>query len=226
LSKGVDLSGTNPTSNSSISLQHENGWNGRLAWSQMLGNEGGPLSWSAELGYDHSLTDWLDLSAGVSHTKYLTDSINPLSDLENSLSLGIAADLSVIDLGVSFEIYLGSDPAKYWTGDISRSFEFGDLSVDLSGSLTYMSQTIDAGKLNALAVKLKKKVAVDTMSSKNKITIRGISSYCFDLVLRYDLGSGFKVYFDPSYNITPKGQVAAKDAQFSWTVGIRYSTDF
>lgn len=227
IKNGVDLSGTNPTSYSSMSLRHENGWNGRLAWSSMLGNEGGPLNWSAALGYDYSLTDWLDLTAGVSHTKYLSDSINAISDLQNSVSIGFSAALSIVDLGIGYEIYLGSDPAKYWSADVSHSFEFGSLSADLSASLTYMSQTIDATKLEALAVKLKRtKQATGTSLAKKKITISGISSYSLNLDITYDLGSGFNVYLDPSYIVTPKGEVSSKDRQLSWTVGVKYSTEF
>lgn len=227
IKKGVDLSGTNPTSSSSISLLHENGWISRLAWSSMLGSEGGPLNWSADLGYDYSVTEGLDLTAGVSHTKYLADSINAISDLENSLSIGLAVDLSVVDLGIGYETYLGSDPAKYWAADVSHSFGFGSLSVYISVSLTYMSQTIEAGKLDALAAALKKK-RLETVASlsKKKITISGISSYSLNLDIRYDLGSGFNVYLDPSYVVSPKGEVSSKERQLSWTVGMKYSTEF
>jgi hypothetical protein len=226
IQNGVDLSGTNPTSNSSVSLLHESGWNARLAWSSMLGSEGGPLNWSAALGYDYSLTDWLDMTAGVSHTKYFADSINAISNLQNSLSIGLNATLSIVDLGIGYETYFGSDPAKYLSANLSHSFKFGSLSAGLSASLTYMSQTIDAAKLDALAVKMKKKLAAATLLSKSKVTIQGISSYSLNLDVRYDLGSGFNVYLDPSYMVTPKGEVSSKDRQLSWTVGVQYSIEF
>jgi hypothetical protein len=224
---GVSLSGMNSTLRSSVSILHENGFYGGLGWSSMLGSDGGPLNWSAYASYDYSLTDWLDLSAGISHTKYLVDSINAISDLENSLSFDITADLATIDLGFSFEVYLGSDPAKYWSADVGHTFTFGSLSVGLSAWLTYMSQKIDAGKLSALAVTLKKsKLGGDSTLTKGKISLSGISSYSFDVDIRYDLGAGFKVYINPSYMITPKGEVSSRDRQLWWAVGVRYSAEF
>jgi hypothetical protein len=224
---GVSLSGTNSTLSSSVSVLHESGFYGRIGWSSMLGGDGGPLDWSAYASYDYSLTDWLDLSAGMSHTKYLVDSINAISDLENSLSFDMTADLAIIDLGISFEIYLGPDPAKYWSADVSHTFSFGSLSVGLSAWLTYMSQKIDAGKLNALAVTLKKsKLAGDSTLTKGKINLSGISSYSFDVDIKYDLGAGFNVYINPSYMITPKGEVSSRDRQLWWAVGVRYSAEF
>ncbi|MBF8248182.1 MAG: hypothetical protein HW374_982 [Bacteroidetes bacterium] len=227
IKKGVDLSGTNPTTSSAISVLHEAGWNGRFAWSSMLGNEGGPLNWSADIGYDYTLNDWLGLTASFSHTRYFADTINAISELQNSLSIGLAATSSVVDIGIGYEIYFGADPARYWSVDVSHSFEFGSLSVDLSGSLTFMSQTIDAGKLEALGALLKKKKQDPAiLLSEKKVTISGISSYSLNLDIRYDLGSGFNVYLDPSYVVSPKGEVSSKEMRLSWTVGVKYSTDF
>ena len=225
MKQGIDLSGSNPTWNSSLTLLHENGLNGQLAWSSMLGSGGGPLNWFVGAGYDYSITDWLELNTGVSHSKYLTDSINAIFDLENSVSVGLTANLTIVDLKVGYDYYFGTDPAKYWFAVLSHTFEYGGLSVDCSASVTYMSQTIEAAKLAALAVKLKKK-QVDTTSSKSKITLRGISSYSLDVTITYNLGAGFKVYFDPSYIVTPKGEIASRDKQLAWTVGVRYLKEF
>ncbi len=193
----------------------------------MLGSEGGPLNWSAALGYDYSATDWLDLSAAGSHTKYLTDSINAITDLENSLSLDLVADLSVVDVDIGYEMYLGSTPAKYLTADISHLFRFGALSIEASAMLTYLSLKIDAEKLDAFAVRLKKKKTVTTsIPAKTTVNLTGISSYSLDLTIRYDLGRGFRVYLNPSYLVTPKGELAAQSAQLSWIMGLRYSTKF
>ena len=85
------------------------------------------------------------------------DSINAVSDLENSLTLGLTADLSVIDLDIGYELYPGSLPAHYWTAEASHTFKFGSLSIEFSADITYMSMQSDTAKLNALAIVLKKK---------------------------------------------------------------------
>jgi hypothetical protein len=224
---GIDLSGTNPASNSAITLLHDNGLNGLISWTSLLGSNGGPLSWSAALGYDYSLTDWLDASVTASHTKYLIDSINAISDLENSLSLSLTAELSVIDLDIGYELYPAAMPAHYWTAEASHTFKLGPLSIDLSADITYMSMQADTAKLNALALVLKKKKTVSTTArSKSTVIISGISDYTLDCTFTYNVGSGFKVYFDPSYIVSPKGEVSAKDSQVSWTAGVRYTAEF
>jgi hypothetical protein len=227
IKNGVDLSGTNPTLYNSLNLFHEIGFNGRVSYSSMLGHDGGPLDWSADVGYEYKINNWLNLSLGASHTKYLADSINAISDLENSLSTGLTANLSLVNLEIEYEIYLGTNPANYWTADVSHSLEWGALNFDLTATLTYMSQTIDAAKLEALAIKLKKKnQTTSTSQSKNKVKISGLSNIGFDLDITYEICSGFTFYLDPSYAITPKSEISSKDRQLSFLIGLEYSLGY
>jgi hypothetical protein len=224
---GVDLSGLATTSTTSASLYHASGFHGGFGWASMLGSDGGPLSWAATLGFDCSFFDMLDFSVGVTHTKYLADSINPLTDLQNSLSAALTANLSILAIGLGYEVYLGSDPGRYLTATMTHTSSIGALSITPSASLSYMSQKIDATTLAALAKKLKKKaVASSAGSGKSKVTVSGVSCYSFAINLKYNVGAGFHAYFQPAYEITPKSEVSSKDRQFLWMVGVEYSAEF
>jgi hypothetical protein len=224
---GIDLSGLASTSTTTVSLLHESGFHGGFAWASMLGIDGGPLSWAATLGYDYNFFGWLDLSLGATHTKYIADSINPFTDLQNSVSAALMAHLPIVDIGLGYEMYPGSDPGSYLSATIAHTSTFGDLSITPSASLSYMSQKIDLATLAAVAKKLKKKAQASSGSSgKSKVSVSGMSAYDFALILRYNVGAGFNAYIQPAYEITPKSEVSSKDRQFLWMIGIEYSAEF
>jgi len=223
---GLDLSGSNPTLNYFLSIKHSSGLSSSFLYSGFFEGEKKSLFWYADLQYDYSVSEWLDMSAGLSHTKYFVDSLNAVYDLENCISVSASASLNLIDLGLTYDLYLGSDPAHYLTLDVSRMFEIGDLTLLFSASAVYMTQRIEEGKLEGLALKLKHKSSSASANPKRKVSLSGINSYYFDLYSEYDLGSGFSAYFNPTYIISPKSEVSSKDKQLSWLLGVQYSFRF
>jgi hypothetical protein len=227
IKNGIDLSGVASTSTTTVSLLHASGFHTGFAWAEMLGSDGGPLSWAATVGYDHSFWGWLDFSIGATHTGYLSDSINPLTDLQNSLSATLTANVSDVAIGIGYEVYLGSDPGSYLSASLTHTSSFGALKISPSASLSYMSQKIDLATLSAVAKKLKKKAQANNAGSgKTQVSVSGVSSYNFAVNLKYEVGAGFNVYIQPSYEITPKSEVSSKDRQFLWMIGAGYSAEF
>jgi hypothetical protein len=224
---GVNLSGVASTSSTSATLLHQSGLHAGVAWSSMLGGDGGPLSWALSGGYDHRFFGWLDFTIGMSHTKYFSDSINPLTDLQNSLSLLLTADLAGTSLGLGYEVYFGTDAARYLSASLGHTYTVASLSITPTASLTYMAQRIDLATLAAMAVKLNKKAQTKLSGTgKGKASVSGVSSYGVTLDLHYDFGRGFQAFALPAYEVTPKGEVSSKDRQFLWSVGIEYAAEF
>lgn len=225
-SKGLDLSATNPTLTSSASIYHEKGWNAQVSYVNMIGSESGPLSWSIQLGYKYNFTQALSLNSSYYHYNYYVSSVNALSSSNDALSFKLESDLAILNLSAEFEYYFGTDPAKFFTFEAYRNIPMGRFSLDLDASVSIMSQNIDQTLLDVLAVKLKKKNQTASGGGKTKSTISGLSSIAFDAKMNYDLTNGFTVYIDPTFLITPKGEVSAKSNQLTLQLGIEYNLDF
>ena len=105
--------------------------------------------YSFELDYSHSFTDWFDLSLGVSHFKFMNDTLNPNS--ENTNSINIITTFSYSDFEFDFEIerFFGIYPVNYLSWTLTYEKEFGDFQVDAIADIS------NSGYTKAIKEKLK-----------------------------------------------------------------------
>ncbi len=224
--KGLDLSAARSVAGTSFELITKSGLTLNGGWSRTLGSGGHLLEWNAEAGYMFILSGQHTLTFSLQHTKYGSDSINVLSGLQNAILTTLKLSFPAIDLTADYELYLGMEPAHYLTITIGKSIASGNFSFDGEMSLTYLRQSIDQGRLDALAAALKKKKSSAVSDPRKKISLSGFSELLFSVQADYALGKGFVILLTPEFSLSPKGEISAKKFRFLWSAGIEYRYEY
>ncbi len=226
INKGVEVSNDLPTYAAFFSLGHSTGLSANIMWMRSLGDSSGFLYWSGAVGYEYSYKDNFTASASYSHTQYSSDSSSAIAALENNFTLSARYAFSFVNIGVSYEQYLGTYGAHFFSFDMNHEFEIGNLAITPSASIAFLSQTIEITRLNALKQqRMQNKKQVPNAKTKT-VDISGISSMQFGCEALYDLGKGFSLYATPEYVLTPKIETAKQARQFIFSIGAQYRAEF
>ncbi|MFN8367943.1 MAG: hypothetical protein U0Y96_11985 [Candidatus Kapaibacterium sp.] len=205
---GVDLSENNPTGDLGFKINHANGLHGGIKGVRRLGTNGFYQQTNIALGYDYEYSESLSFSADYTYYRYPNPDVNPLASTTSSLSLSASLDAKVVYVDFCFDRYLGTDPANFFSIDVSQFFLVGKeelLSIAPNFDISFTSFKF---------------------TNKNKVTktIRGVSSISLDVMFGYDIGKGFSISADPMLLQTVQRDlvIKTKQLQLVFTAGIRY----
>jgi len=205
---GVELSNNQPTGDFGMKVSHAIGLNGGFKMVRRLGTNGFHQQTNYSIGYDYELSDALSLSADYTYYKYPNADVNPLASTTSSLSLSASLDAKIVYVDFNIDRYFGTDPANFFSIDVSQFFLVGK------------------EELLSIAPNLDISLTSFTYKTKNNgiKTIRGLSSISLDVMFGYNLGNGFSISADPMLLQTIQRDllIKSKQLQFVITAGIRY----
>lgn len=210
---GLDLSNDRSALGYELGVAHLSGFSTTLNAIQTLGAGGQMQQWSLGIGYDWQASEWVVLSAEYTHFEYKNDSVSVLAGLSNGLSFSLDLSLGDVDLGFSYDTYLGNNSASYYGVDLSGYYEFKDFMIVPLAQVTFMAQEIQTSLL-----KPGKKG-----SSSGTATVTGLSSFSVHLVLIYPLLEQLSLSAHPSFLYSPKAEISSRASRFVWSVGLRFS---
>lgn len=213
---GLDLSNDRSALGYEFGVTHLSGFSTTVNAIQTLGAGGQLQQWSLGIGYDWQASEWVVLSAEYTHYEYSNDSVNVLAGLSNGLSFSLELSLGDVDLGFSYDTFLGSNSASYYGMDLSGYYKFKDLMIVPLAQVTFMAQEIQNSLLNPG----KKGSSSGTTTTS---TVTGLSSFSIHLVLVYPLLEQLSLSAHPSFLYSPKAEVSSRASQFVWSVGFRFS---
>ena len=224
---GVDLSGDRAALAYNIGLAHEGGFNVSAGAINTVGTGGGLQQWSLGVGYDLQVSEVFTLSAEYTHFSYANDSVNVLATLTNALSFSAEISLGVVDVGFSYDTFLGTNSASYYGLDVSGFHQIGKVSIVPLAQVTFMSQDVENRLLKSNSGPGKGGPPFGSSSSSSSVTtVTGLSGLSLHLVLIYPLVDHLSFTFHPYYQYSPKAEVSTKTSRFVWSIGLRYSFDF
>ena len=214
---GLDLSGDRAALAYNMGLAHEGGFNVSAGAINTVGTGGGLQQWSLGVGYDLQVSAVFMLSAEYTHFSFANDSVNILATLTNALSFSAEISLGVVDVGFSYDTFLGTNSASYYGLDVSGFHQIGKVSIVPLAQVTFMFQDVENRRGPPFG---------SSSSSSSVTTVTGLSRLSLHLVLIYPLVDHLSFTFHPYYQYSPKAEVSTKTSRFVWSIGLRYSFDF
>ena len=127
----------------------------------------------------------------------------------------------VIDLGFSYDQFLGNEGASYFSFDISTFQEMGPVYILPLYQAVFMSQTVDASIL--LKGKGKKK---DSHINSATTNISGLANSILTTAIIYPVTNNLSISFIPSIIIGHNEDLSSESSQFVWNMGLRYRLSF
>jgi len=223
---GLDLSKDKPALGYDVAISHESGLSVQTSAIQTIGTGGELQQWFLGLGYEWQANEWLTFSGEYNHYTYTNDSVNVLAALSDALSFSAEFSLGIVDLGVSYDTFLGSNNASYYGIDISGFYQIENISIVPFTQITFISQQVENRFLKGGKNGNGKTNTITTSSVRSVSTLTGISCFSMDVLVIYPLSSNLSFSFHPSYQYTPKSELSLRASQFVWSAGLRYTFDF
>lgn len=222
---GLDLSNDRSAVGYDLALGHEKGFSVSSGAVQTLGAGGAFQQWHVGLGYEWQVSESFMISGEYTHYAYSDDSVNVLASLSNEVSFSAELSLDVVDVGFSYDTFLGSNSASYFSLDLSSFHQLGGISIVPLAQMTVMSQSVADRFLKGNKTGMGKG-GPSSSSTTSVTTVAGLSNFSLHLILIYPIIEHLSISFHPSYQYSPKVEVAARTSQFVWSAGLRYSFDF
>ncbi len=226
---GIDLGNEQPATGFSFGLDHQSGLTSAVGGIHTLGDPAELQNWNVSIGYAWDVTEWVTLSAEYSHYSYVNDSANVLAALTNTIGVGLDLSVGPASLGVSYDSYLGTNSASYFSLDASTFLSVGRFAVLPLVQATFMSQTIEDRllKTSGSSAGSGRGGGMTTTSTMTEVsTITGLSSISFHVVFLYRITEGLSLSFHPYYLYSAKEELSTSSSNFIWTAGLRYWIDF
>ena len=174
-----------------------------------------------DLGYEHEFSDVFSIYAEFSRYFYSSDTVNVFAQFSNSISLNANIDLSVVDIGLSYDRFLGSEGASYYSFDISSFQEAGPLYLLPLIQVVFMSHTVEERYLNK--GKPKKPNGGSTVVTT---TVTGLANTTLSLVAIYPVINHLYLTIVPSFIFYHQDALSIESTRFIWNAGLRYSIHF
>ena len=220
-SYGIDMAGESPAIRTSATLSHQSGLYTDVYYTMPTSSsiEKGEQG-TIDIGYETEFSETFSFYAEFAHYYYNNDTINVFSQYSNSLSLNASIDLEFMELGFSYDRFLGSNGASYFSFDISTFQEIGPVYLMPMLQMVFMSQTVedrylDKGKGN-------KGTGSEVIATT---TLTGLSSTSLTLVVAYPVFSGLTISIVPSLIFYHQNELSVDSSRFLWNAGLRYSFD-
>lgn len=219
---GIDLAQESAAYGLSASLGHTSGFYTDAYFTNPTNTSVDAQQISFGIGYAKEFSELFSLSAEFSQYFFSSDTSNILSQFSNSIAVNAGFDLGAVDLGLSYDQFLGESGASYFGLDISTFLEVGPLYILPLYQAVFMSQTVDESIL-AKSKGKKKDIQATTATTT---TISGLANSIITVAVIYPAIQNLSVSFTPSLIIGHNDDLSSESSQFVWNAGIRYRFNF
>jgi hypothetical protein len=219
---GIDLAQESAAYGLSASLAHTSGFYTDANFTNPTNTSIDAQQTSFDIGYEYEFSEIFSLSAEFSQYFFSSDTSNILSQFSNSITLNAGFDLGVIDLGLSYDQFLGEPGASYFGLDISTFQEIGPLYILPLYQAVFISQTVD----ESILAKSKGKKKIIQATTVTTTTISGLANSIITVAMIYPATQNLSLSFTPSLILSHNDDLSSESSQFVWNVGARYRFHF
>jgi len=218
---GIDLASESAALGLSTSLSHNSGFYGDIYFTNPTDSDVDAQQTTVDVGYEREISDFFSVSAEYSQHFFSSDTVNILSSFSNSIAIGAELSFEFIDIGFSYDQFLGSESASYFSFDISTFQEVGPFYILPLYQAVFMSQTVDESFL--LKGKKKKKENQTIFSTKE---VSGLANSIITAAVIYPATDNLSVSFTPVLILSHNEDLSSESSQFIWNAGLRYRFSF
>lgn len=217
---GIDLAGDSPAWGGNLSIGHRSGAYADAYYIRPTSTAEDAQQWIFDVGYEKDLSSRLNFYAEFAHYLYATDTVNIFAQYSNSLSLNLGIDLDLIEVGLSYDRFLGTNGASYFGADISTFIETGPVYLLPMIQLVFMSQTVDDRYLPKGKGKKNENISTETTD------LTGLANTLLSVVAIYPVGHGLSISLVPTLIMSHQSELSVESTRFVWNARLRYSFDF
>jgi len=217
---GIDLSGESPAWGLNGSVAHNSGFYAGTYYARPTSTSNDDQQIIFDIGYEKDITDHFSLNAEYSHYLFSSDTMHLFAQYSNSIALNANIDLTLFDLGLAYDRFLGDNGAGYFTVDISTFHEIGPIYLLPVLQIVFMSQTVEERYLSKGKGKNKGNEIVESN------TLTGLSNTMVTLVAIYPLMENLYFSVVPSLIFYHQSELSVESTRFVWNAGVRYSIRF
>jgi len=217
---GINLSGDNPAWGLNAGLEHSSGLYGDIYYIRSIQSSNDEQQVALDMGYQLEFSPRFLMYAELTHYQYSSDTLHAFAQFSNSFSLNANFDLSIIDIGLSFDRFFGGSGATYFSVDISTFQHLGPLYLLPMMQVVFMSQTVEERYLDK--GKGKKKDDENLVTT----TLTGLSSTILTVVTILPVVENLNITLVPSLIFYHQSELSVDSVQFIWNAGIRYRIYF
>jgi len=218
---GIDLASESAAYGLSSSLSHRSGFYGDAYFTNPTDSDVDAQQTSFDVGYEKEFSNFFSVSAEYSQHFFSSDTANILSSFSNSIAIGAELSFDFIDIGFSYDRFLGNDGASYYGLDISTFQEVGPLYILPLYQAVFMSQTVDE---SILLKGKKKKKNTQTISSTTEVS--GLANSIIAAAVVYSATDNLSVSFTPVLILSHNEDLSSESSQFIWNAALRYRFSF
>jgi hypothetical protein len=218
---GIDLADESPAWGLNMSLAHTSGFYIDGYYTNPTNTSLDARQMTLDLGYEYEFSDVFTFYAEYSRYFYSSDTVNVFAQFSNSISFNADFDLSVVDIGLSYDRFLSSEGASYFSFDISSFQEAGPLYLLPMIQIVFMSHTVDERYLDK--GKSKKPNGGGAVITT---TVTGLANTTLSLVAVYPVINHLYLTIVPSFIFYHQDDISIESTRFIWNAGLRYTIHF
>jgi len=217
---GIDLAGENPAWGLSSSLSHESGFYSDAYFNRPVKTPYESQQVTFDIGYEKEVSTRFTMSAEFSQFFVSSDTVNLLSQFSNMISVNTEFDLIICDIGLSYDRFLGSAGANYFSLDISTFHDLKHVYILPILQAVFMSQSVD----ESFTVKGKGRHNIDQVAETTDLT--GLANTMLSVVSIFPVFKNVSVTFVPTLILNHRDELSAESSQLVWNAGISYNFNF
>ena len=217
---GISLSGDNPAWGLNAGVGHSSGLYGDIFYTRSLNTENNEQQVALDIGYELEFSPRFSMYAEYGHYQFSSDTLHAFAQFSNSLSLNANIDLSIFDLGLSYDRFFGGSGASYFSIDVSTFQDLGPCYLLPMLQMVFMSQEVEDRYLDQGKGKKKDEETVVTT------TLAGLSNTMLMVVAILPVIDHLNITLVPAFIFYHQDELSVNSTQFIWNVGIRYRIYF
>ncbi|MCK5077332.1 MAG: hypothetical protein KAR38_13200 [Calditrichia bacterium] len=217
---GIDLAGENPAWGLNSSLSHKSGFYSDVYFTRPAKTPYESQQFTFDVGYEKEVSSRFTMSGEFSQFLVSSDTVNLLSQFSNMISVNAEFNLKNFDFGLSYDRFLGSSGANYFSLDISTFHDLGHVYILPILQVVFMSQSVD----ESFMVKGKGKHNINKTAVTSDLT--GIANTILTVVTIFPVLKNVSLSFVPSLILNHQDELSAESSQLVWNAGISYNFNF
>jgi hypothetical protein len=214
---GIDLADESQAWALHTSAAHKSGFYADARFTRPVSSPDNAQQFSFDIGYEKELSSRISVSAEFSQYLYSGDTVNVLSQFSNMISLNAECDLTIFDLGFTYDHFLGGSGATYLSLDASTFQQIGPVYILPVLQLVFISQTFEE---NYFVKDKHKKKESNTAAVTTKLT--GLVNTLITIVAVYPVFKNVSLSFVPLLILNHQEELSAESSRIIWSAGIRY----
>lgn len=219
-SYGIEMADESPAIGLNFSVSHASGFYSDASFVSPLQSDLNANQTIIDIGYEKEVSSFFSFSIEFNQYFFNNDTLGLLSGFSNSIDLGADFSFEMLDIGFSFDQFLGESGATYFSFDVSRFISLKPFYILPIVQMVFLSQEVD--NPNLLKGKKGKKKGRPKITDAENVTLTGLANTIITVASIYPVNKKISISLIPSLIISNQEDLSADIFNFVWSIGFKY----